>query len=353
MTGVTRFESNLLTILRCFLRRVPLEQALPLVARELPAPPCLSSAAVRLVQDSLAKGTALVLARDGGWRRERFLRGDRIADGRLWERTPPAALGLTFSRQAMEFLIWITAHRPVFRPPAVRKRPAGANRKQAAAVPELGDRLLFFLAYEALRNTEYSTALLQYPAFANDGLLCLAFPDDFAAARIDATPQFGRWLLRDGTCLLEAFQSRLADRWVEIERQKHDINDWQQLDALGQFQDRALTRFLSAIDGAGRRDLARFMLTAAASILRGPADRWFEKLNMGERRLADRAETYRAGLCFLHRLVELEGWEREARTIGYLDEGYVASQLWKSDWERLDGDELCRAAREIIGRSRY
>src|SRR5262245_21587153 len=105
MKSVSRFEANLLRILQFFLRAAPLEQVQSLIGGRLQVPKCLSRDAVGLVQDTLAKGCTRVLAgglpgpfgRLGGWRRERFLRDGRIAEGRLWERTPPAELGLGFS----------------------------------------------------------------------------------------------------------------------------------------------------------------------------------------------------------------------------------------------------------------
>src|SRR5688500_16050197 len=112
MLNVSRFEASLLRLLYYFLRREPIERALPLVEARCEPPACLSRGAVRLIQDALAKGCTFLLAQRGGWRDERHLRGERIASGRLWQRTPPADLGLTFSRRSLEFLIWITAARP-------------------------------------------------------------------------------------------------------------------------------------------------------------------------------------------------------------------------------------------------
>ena len=54
----------------------------------------------------------MLLARAGGWRRERQLRSGQRVEGRLWERTPPGELGLTFSRQSLELLMWFTAENP-------------------------------------------------------------------------------------------------------------------------------------------------------------------------------------------------------------------------------------------------
>src|SRR3989442_1212685 len=101
MNIVSPFEANLLRILHFFLGQAPAQQALPLVQNRCPAPPCLSRTAVELVEDTIAKGCPLMLARSGGWRKERFVRGERVAAGRLWERSTPPELGLTFSRHAL------------------------------------------------------------------------------------------------------------------------------------------------------------------------------------------------------------------------------------------------------------
>src|SRR5438105_14767605 len=105
MQNVSRFEANLLHLLYYFLRREPPERALALVENRCDAPACLSPGAVRLVRDALGKGCPHLLATRGGWRKERFLRGEQVRDGRLWERTPPPDLGLAFSPQTLAFLL--------------------------------------------------------------------------------------------------------------------------------------------------------------------------------------------------------------------------------------------------------
>src|SRR5690349_20566947 len=150
MRTVSRFEANLLRILYCFLQRAPLDQALPLVINPCPRPRCLSRAAVELVQNALANGCVWLLARGGGWRRERHLRGGRVAKGRLWERSDPGELGLAFSRHTMEFLLWITAAKPG-EPKSDWLPPEGELTP--------GDLLCLYFAYEALRDTEAAPAL--------------------------------------------------------------------------------------------------------------------------------------------------------------------------------------------------
>jgi hypothetical protein len=344
MQSVSRFEANLLRLLWFFLRREPPERALPLLENRCAAPPCLHRKAVRLIQDALTKGCALLLARRGGWRRERFLRGDRVIEGRLWQRTPPAELGLTFSAHTLRFLIWITANRP-------------DDTERAWNVPEeeltLGDRLLLYFAHEGLRNVAKglgAPALWTQEPFVRHALCWLAFPQDYTAAPADARPNFAPWTNGVGACMLEALQPELARRWIDVESNKERLTDPQAMRVLGLAQERVLTAFLDAVEQAGRMDLARFQLQAA-TVLLGPhahAGMWTAQLNLAGQRVADRAAAYQAATIFLRTLDRLQTWERRARGVGYFDEGYAASQLWKADWEQVQGDRLIERARAIV-----
>jgi hypothetical protein len=344
MQSVSRFEANLLRLLWFFLRREPPERALPLLENRCAAPPCLHRNAVRLIQDTLAKGCVFLLARRGGWRRERFLRGERVVEGRLWERTPPAELGLTFSAHTLRFLIWITANRP-------------GDSERAWCVPEeeltLGDRLLLYFAHEGLRNVAEglgASALRTQEPFVHHALCWLAYPEDYTAAPTGARPNFAPWASGAGSLMLEALQPELARRWIEVESSKERLTDPQAMRVLGLAQERVLTAFLDAIEQAGRMDLARFLLQAAAVLL-GPhahAGMWTAQLSLTGQRVADRAATYQAATTFLRTLDRLQTWERRARGVGYFDEGYAASQLWKADWQQVQGDLLIERARAIV-----
>ncbi len=349
MQSVSRFEANLLRLLWYFLRREPPERALPLLENRCAAPPCLRRNAVHLIQDALTKGCVFLLARCGGWRRERFLRGQRVVEGRLWERTRPVELGLTFSAHTLRFLIWITAHRP-------------CDTAHDWCVPEneltLGDRLLFYFAHEGLRNVAEglgAPALRTQEPFVRHALCWLAFPEDYTAAQTGARPNFAPWTTGAGACMLEALQPDLARRWIEVESHKERLADPQGMRALGLAQERVLTAFLDAVEQAGRMDLARFLLQAAAVLLgsHAHAGMWTAQLNLTGQRLADRGATYQAATIFLRMLDRLQTWERRARGIGYFDEGYVASQLWKEDWEQVQGDHLIDRARAIVQQTAF
>jgi len=342
MKIVSRFEAHLLRLLQFFLRRVPLEQALPVITGHWAPPECLSKTAVELIQDHLAKGCTLILARVGGWRRERFLRGAQAADGRLWDRTPPAVLGLSFSKHSLRFLIWITAHNP-----GDEKAPSWT-----AAEKELlpGDELLFYLAYAALRETDIAPHLRTRPGFAGNRLCRLGFPEDFELRGGEQAVDFAPWTTGVGACILEALQPELRDLWVTAELSKGQTANWTGLLKHGRCQDQVLDGFLTAVEKSGRRDLARFLLNALAFLVTPEvsARQWVNAPAITGARLADRVETYRAALALVNRVERFRQWDCDARTVGYFDEGYAASQLVKADWERANGDELAVRAQRVI-----
>jgi hypothetical protein len=344
MQTVTRFEANLLRLLSFFLHREPAERVLPLFDQRFKLPPCLSRGAVHLVQDALAKGCVFLLAHRGGWRRERFLRGDRVVEGRLWERTPPVELGLKFSAHTLDFLQWITANRPGDKDG--RWRPPEGSLTT-------GDRVVLYFAYQGLRQIaqkQGGSLPANEPPFTEHGLCWLAYPEDYAAAPARAKPNFAPWIDSSAAWVLEALQEELTARWIQVESSKERLAEPQVMRNLGQAQERVLNAFLDAVEQAGRLDLARFLLRAAV-VLIGPhahPGMWTAKLHLTGQRLADRAATYQAAATFLRRMDRLQELDRKARAVGYFDEGYAASQLWKADWEQAQGDDLVGRAQAII-----
>ena len=338
MKKLSRFEANLLGIVHGVLQRAPLEKVLPLVTARVARPTCLSRDAVVLLQDTLAKGTVWLLAREG-WRRERFVRGSQVADGRLWQRTFPADLGLAFSQHALGFLIWLTAWTP-----EEKEFPAGPPAEELTTA----DRLLFFLTYRVLRGTAVGQTLRRIDFIAGDGLCRLMFPDDFK--KPPGSLDWKSWTSSPASCILECLQGPLAQRWIEIELAKERIAEAARMTELGKVQERTLHGFLTAAHEAGRWDLARFLLRTASVLLAGnpAARRWIGGLNVQGLRLAERTDAYRAALVLLRHVEQLQKWEAQARTVGYFDEGYAASQLWKADWEKYDGADLWRCAQIIL-----
>jgi hypothetical protein len=342
--SVSRFEANLLRILRFFLKQVPAEQALRLVHDRLDRPKCLSAAAVRLVEDSLSKGCVLYLVRAGGWKRDRFLRNGEPRFGRLWDRSPVENLTLGFSRHALDFLVWITAHKPK------EERPVWTADDKELTV---ADRLLLFLAYEALRtDADVAAALRSSPAFGENALVWLAHPNDFAGEPHAVAPSFAVWLSEPGSFVVEALQPVLEHRWLEIERTKGQVGDWAQLNQQGQIQGRLIDGFTQAVNRAGRRDLVRFLLAVMSRVLATPdlaPTFWTGGLQgSGPPRLADRLETQRNALAVLRSAERFRAWEREARRSGYLDEDYAASKFWLGEWERFNFTAVADRAERVL-----
>src|SRR5262245_16284033 len=196
--SVSRFEANLLRILRFILKQAPAEQAMRLIHDRFDRPKCLGAGAVELVQDSLAKGTVLCLVRAGAWKRDRFLRGGDAKFGRLWERSPVEALTLEFSEQTLDFLTWITAVRP-------REEKAFWTADDESQT--IGDRLFFYLAYDVMRaDAELATWMRMSSSFADNVLVRLAHPNDFVGDSRRAVPPFDDWLTEPGSFVLESLQ---------------------------------------------------------------------------------------------------------------------------------------------------
>jgi FtsH ternary system domain X6 len=341
---VSRFEASLLRLLRFFLKQVPAEEGLRLVNAKAHRPDCLSAAAVHLVRDSLSKGCVLYLVKAGGWRRERYLRRGAPKFGRLWERSEIPDLTLQFSRQSMEFLIWITASKPGDGKPTWQ--PA-----LKALTP--ADQLLLFLAYEAVHSEPDSAAAMRAtPAFATNPLIWLAYADEFASAAPDAVPDFAPWLTGLGSFILEAMQPVFLERWLSIERGKGQIGDWQRMLQQGRAEQQLLDKFVAGIESAGRLDLSRFLLGTLAAVLATPdlpPTFWTGGLQgSGPPRLAERLETQRSAMSLLRQTERFRRWEQRARRSGWDDEDRDAQKFWLSEWERFDGDTVARRAEQIL-----
>ncbi len=340
---VSRFEANLLRIARFFFKQVPAEEALPLVCASQNRPKCLSAAAVHLVRDTLSKGCVLYLVRAGGWRRERFLRNGEPKEGRLWERSPIEERTLHFSSCSLDFLLWLTAERPTDMKPIWKTQP----------VQTIADRLLYFLAYGVLReDKDIATILRSAPGFADHPLIRLMNPGDFAGESLPDALSFKEWVSGQGALIVEALQPEFEKRWLENERSKGQIGDWDRLRQQGQAERAVLDRFTQAADQAGRWDLARFLLGVLGKLLATPdmtPTFWTGGLQgSGPPRLADRLETQRSALSVLRQAERLREWEQRARRSGYMDDDYAASKFWLGEWERLVGTQSTSRAAQVV-----
>ena len=343
--AVSRYEYNLLRILRFLLGYMPADQAQSLLKTSLqPAPPCLTKTCVRLVRDTLSKAAVLHLVRAGGWRRDRFLRGMQPVEGRVWERIPLENRELSFSKHTLSFLMWLTS-----------EKLTDTKQEWDAPPSELtaGDELFFAMAFDALRQVpDVLPIIASKNAFEMNPLCWIQNPADLASGSEPVLPNFAPWMTGARAVILECLQPVLTQRWIRSERSKGQIGDWTRMRQQGRAELAMLTSFLKVAETKGRTDLAQFVLRTATVIL-GNADLapsfWIGGLQgTGPLRLADRLDTQRSALSLLRQMETLRTWDRNARAVGYFDEGYEASQLWKADWEKARGDEITARAKRIL-----
>lgn len=340
--AVSRFEYNLLRTLTFLLGHMPADQAENYLSARLPCPPCLSETCVRLTEDTLAKACVRHLVRAGGWRRDKFLRNGKPLPGRVWERVPLDERQLTFSKHPLSFLMWVTA-----------EKVADTTEKWDAPPGELtaADDLFFAAAYESVKGVpDVAAVLAQKRAFRGNALIRLNYPADFPAD--EPNPSFEPWMIGTRSVILECLQPALVQKWLVSERAKGQTDDWKRLRQVGTAEERALREFLAACGTANRPDLGRFVLNTAKVVL-GQSGLtpgfWTGGLQgPGPPRLADRLDTQRAALALPRQMDTLQAWDRKARSIGYFDDDYQASSLWKEEWEAAGGDALAATARNVI-----
>lgn len=341
MISVRPFEADILRVLHAVFGRTPVEPVLEILLRKRPRPKCLGGNALSLIEGTLARGCVRKLARLDGWRHRRFVQGDRVVEGRLWERTPPEWLKLRFSEETLAFLIHLVADDPIRWP---------VNPCFTANPPTLGDSLLLLYTLATFRDTKVAGFLGNMPAYRSNELCRLAFPHDFAEVSDFEEPKFGNWVEPPRSWLLETLQGWLAEHWIAAERRKRKLAEPALVVKFGQEQSRVTDAYFAALEASGRRDLARFLLLVARELLRDGRglDAWNGAVRLQGLNLAGRAEANRAALAAVAPLDRLQRWEREARDVGFFDDSYPAARLWKSDWEMAGGEDLCDRARLLF-----
>lgn len=342
MQTVSRFESNLLSITYALMGQRPISQVISHIVQGTRCPSCLGRNAVELVQQALAKGMVRWLAHEGdAWKVDRHMRDDEIRSGRLWERTSPESLGFTFSQNSLEFLVWLTAEQPL---------KVNCWKPKRGVELTIGDELVFFRALDALRNTGVGARWMAEKVFARLPLVTLMFTEQLET-NVDSKIDFTPWVDGIGASVLEALQTRLKDRWVEMEFAKRHVTELSRMNRIGQNQQIVLSALASSVARQGRFDLCRFWLVALSELM-AEADTgrdWIGHLNVDALRLAERTSVYSNASSFLDFGNQLQTWATECATVGYFDEGYQAAQLWLVGWELYDGKRVTSRARDLAG----
>ena len=340
---MSKFEFHLLRILRFLLGHFPSDQGLQLIRAAISRPDCLSPAAVHLVKDHLAKACVLFLVRAGGWRNDRYLRDGKPLGGRVWHRIPLDERVLEFSPHVLEFLLWATAEK-VHETKAPWDAPAGELTP--------ADELFFWLAFDACRtDPDLAAVFRRKDAFRLNPLCWITTPGDLVESDEPTPPDFAPSFAGLRAVILECLQTHLAARWIRSERAKGQVGDWKRMRQQGRAEFAALQAFLKAAGEAKRTDLARFVLKTNAALFQTDLTPVFWTGGLqgsGPPRLADRLDTQRAALAVPRQMETLEAWQQRAVYVGYFDEEYQASQMWKQDWEAAGGDAVAARARAAV-----
>lgn len=378
-------EHDLLTVARALVGEGGFDAVAALLRDARRAPERLGPTAMRLLGHTLAAGAVRALVRRGGWRRASCLRPRPGSDGslaepvrgRLWERHDPPALD--FGPPSLALLSWLVAAplgsvacpplhiandpagpddpaRPTgLAGPDDPSRPAGPDDTAVPGIPRLGlgDELLLLFALDLTApDPDCARAVAAQAVVARSALCRLAWPERFAGAPAASAPaadapalreRFGELARGDGAVVLEGLERYLARRWIAVERRKPGLHRNAEMQALGQAEEAVLGPYLDAIDLAGRRDLAGFLLDAARVLTEGAprGARWVEALEPSGP-LRERTHARRAAAVLLRAVGRLRQWDEQHRAIRFFDDEYDTAQHLLRRWEALGAEGFRR-----------
>jgi hypothetical protein len=290
----------------------------------------VSANALRLFEETLARGCAQALARLGGWRRQSRVVSGRVETGRLWELRRESPLG--FSPYVFELCRWLV------------REPLGASHVAPFSTRPThpGDELVAYLACSWFEGQPLEQRLAEQPGLQASALAWLGFPGMLSRAKDGCTCDPARVdaLVREASVVVEAVSDDLARRAVALERRNASTTSTAHLRAVGDARDRTLGLFVDALSQTGRWDLATFLVDATVD-LRFVDDA--QRLDTSAS-LRDRAEARRAAAAHFRHVVRLGRHYEELRQVRHFDEGYSAAQQLLSRWETVGSAGFARAA---------
>ena len=309
--------------------------------------PVISMACATLLGDALAQVWP-ALWRRGGAQPSASLDGGAVRRGRIWERHAP--IGLVFSQATVRFLCWLIAtpltgasatQTPWLRPGRLEHDVGGrdATWLEETALT-VGDQVMIYLALDAATGTPAQAAIAALPVTRTAPLAWLGFAD-----RLGAPPSLAFDSLCEGAgaIVIEALTGELAQRWRAVELSKRAITVPERLIALGAAQDATLQGFMAACDRHRRRDLAGFVIDAAAPLLQREIVPTPAQLDPGAP-LARRAAARVAAGALLRAVTVWGAWDQAHRGVRFIDDDYPAAQLLLARFEAIQASGAGRAA---------
>ena len=297
--------------------------------RSLALPPAISTTCAGLLGDVLAHAWP-ALWRRGAIQPGASIEGGQVRRGRIWERHAPVGLG--FSAATLRLLRWLLA--------TPLAAPLATLAPLAAEPLTIGDQVMIYLALDAAAGTPAQAAIAAQPLVRGSALAWLGFAD-----RLGGPPpgELDGLCHGAGAIVVEALTGELARRWRTVELGKRAIEAPEALVALGAAQDATLGGFLAACDRAQRRDLAGFVIDAAAPLLsRGIAP--FPTRLDREAPLARRAAARVAAGALLRGVMTWARWDDAHRGVRFIDDGYAEAQLLLARFEAIGATGAARAA---------
>ncbi len=337
MVEVAASEAALITIARAQVGAIEPAAAWPHLVEDRTLPASIGRDAADLLDETLARGAIRLLAR-GGARAGATVEGEKVKTGRLWERHPPPSL--RFTERAYTLLRWLAAT-PLLGAPSTLPALDGAP-------VELGDQLLVWLAIERLEGPVRGALRIQ-PMVRATPLAWLGHAGELGSIGAPAAPVLDR--LADltagtGAIVVEALAGALAERWRSTAAEQTRTVDPGALIAAGGACDAVLTAWFAACDRARRRDLAGFVLDAVGPLL--PEAAWHAPDALDPTTpLSRRAEARRAAGSLWRALMRWEAWDREHRSIRYIDDGYRVAQHLLARFEPIGAPGVGRAVARL------
>lgn len=299
----------------------------------------LAPSAMRVLEDTLRKGSVHMLARLGG--AANVVRPDtgNSRPARVYDiRRPPA---LAFGKYTFQLLRWLA------------RTPLGQNAVAPFDVkPQtLGDELVGYLALRLVAGKRFETTVAMQPGIAGN-LAWLGFARAIARNGSDApSPDFDAFLASpDARLVVECLAGDLALQWAKTAGWgPREILELDVASRIGVRERWVLDAFVDAAVKIDRWDLATFLVEAARLIVPpgarpdAVAGRIAPPVRPGGTLRARTEARQRSGALF-QVLPRLARRYEELALVRFIDDGYDVAQATLSSWSPFGREGFARGA---------
>ncbi|HEX4456161.1 MAG TPA: hypothetical protein VH143_35110 [Kofleriaceae bacterium] len=283
-----------------------------------------------LLEDALSRIWPALWRRDGARPRASVI-GNAVVRGRPWQRYAPAPL--VFTRATLELLRWLVG----------MPLATGGDVPELEARPlAIGDEVAIYLALDLATDLPPQLVIARQPMVRKSALAWLGFAHLMAGDAPDFTPI----VTGVGAIVVDALGGELADRWRGAELHKRQLENPDELLAVGRAQSAALEKFMAACDAAHRRDLASFVLDAARPLLERNLAPVAQLLDPGKP-LSTRSQARLAAGALLRGVQTWSHWDDQHRGVRFIDDDYDVAQILLGRFEPIGRPLTDRAAQML------